>query len=222
LLVEIGYLLLFGIGMMLRYDVDRDLIEGQRQISTRRRTMATTAKLLTAEDLARMPTDQPWELWEGELRKAPGAGGEASGLGGVIFALIFAFVRPRKLGLLTPADGTYILMHDPQTVVVPDVAFVFWDRLPGRTPPPGYVPVRPDLAVEVLSPSDEPGDVAKKRDLYRRAGVPLVWWVDPRRRTVAVFRHGQFVAELGEHDELDGEDVLPGFRLPVAEIFAGA
>jgi Uma2 family endonuclease len=103
---------------------------------------------------------------------------------------------------------------------VPDVAFVSWDRLPGRVRPDEYIPVPPDLAVEVIAPSDEPGDIAKKQDLYRRAGVPLVWWVHPRHRTVAVYRDGQLVAELGEGDELDGEPVLPGFRLAVAEIFA--
>ena len=78
----------------------------------------------------------------------------------------------------------------------------------------------PELAVEVCSPSDEPGEIAKKLDLYRRAGVPLVWWVDPARRTVVVHRDGQPAGELGEDDVLDGADVLPGFRLPIAEIFA--
>ena len=182
--------------------------------------MATTTTLLTAEDLWRMPTDEPWELWEGELRKVPGAGGEASELAGEIFALVRPFVRAGKLGMLTTADGTYILSRAPETVVVPDVAFVRWDRLPGRTRPDRYIPVAPDLAVEVISPSDGPGDIAKKMARYARAGVPLVWWVHPKRRTVTVYRDGQRIAELGEGDELDGGDVLPGFRLPVAEIFA--
>jgi Uma2 family endonuclease len=182
--------------------------------------MTPTTRLLTADDLMRMPTDEPWELWEGELRQVPGAGGEASELAGDIFSLIRPFVRSHKLGMLTGADGTYVLVREPQTVVVPDVAFVSWERLPGRARPKGYVPVPPDLAVEVLSPSDEPGEVAKKRDLYRRAGVPLVWWVDPARRVVAVYRQGRLVAELSEGDELDGEDVLPEFRLPIAQIFA--
>ena len=78
----------------------------------------------------------------------------------------------------------------------------------------------PDLAVEMISPTDEPAEIAKKQELYRRAAVPLVWWVYPDRRTVGVYQHGQLVAELGEGDDLDGGDVLPGFRLPVAEIFA--
>ena len=167
-----------------------------------------------------MPGDEPWEIWEGELRKVPGAGGEASGIAGDIYALLRPFVRAGNLGMLTTADGTYIILRDPETVVVPDAAFVRWERLPERTRPKGYIPVTPDLAVEVLSPSDEPGAMAKKRELYRRAGVPLVWWVDPARRVVAVYRHGEFSAELGEGDELDGWDVLPGFRLPVVEILA--
>lgn len=182
--------------------------------------MATTAKRYTAEDLARMPTDEPWELWEGELRKVPGAGFEASDLAQWIGMLIGAFVRPRRLGKVTGADGTYILIQNPQTIVVPDVAFVRSDRLPERGPRRGYFPMPPDLAVEVISPTDEPAEIAKKQELYRRAAVPLTWCVNSDRRTVAVFRHGEFVAELGEGDDLDGGDVLPGFRLPVAEIFA--
>lgn len=182
--------------------------------------MTATTKLYTADDLWDMPTDQPWELWEGALRKVPGAGGRASWRAGVIFALLLPFVRSSKLGLLTGADGTYVVARDPYTVLVPDVAFVRWDRLPEGEPPDKYVPVAPDLVVEVRSPTDRPGEMAQKRELYRRAGVPLIWWVDSKRRTVSVYRDGELVAELGEGDELDGEDVLPGFRLLVAELFA--
>jgi Uma2 family endonuclease len=182
--------------------------------------MSATTKLLTAEDLAMMPTDEPWELWDGALQKVPGAGGTASDLAQWIGMLIGSFVRPKRLGIVTGADGTYILSQEPQTIVMPDIAFVAWDHVPGRTRPDGYIPVPPDLAIEVVSPTDEPGKIATKRDLYRRAGVPLVWWIYPNRRSVVVFRGGQQVAELGEGDELDGDPILPGFRLPVAEIFA--
>ena len=78
----------------------------------------------------------------------------------------------------------------------------------------------PDLVVEVRSPYDRPGEIARKPALYQRAGVPLVWWVDPDRKTVSVHRLGQPAVEVGEGDELDGEEVIPGFRLPVTEIFA--
>ena len=184
--------------------------------------MTTTTRICTADELWRMPSDEPWELWEGDLRKVPGAEGEASELASWIAALLAFFVRPRRLGMVTGADGTYIVLHDPDTVLVPDAAFVRWERLPGRVRPERYIPVPPDLAVEVRSPSDEPGEIAKKLELYRRADVPLIWWVDPAPRRVAVYVDGQLVAELGEGDDLDGGDILPGLRLPVAEFFAEA
>jgi Uma2 family endonuclease len=180
--------------------------------------MSTTTKLYTIEDLMAMPTDEPWELWEGELRKVPGAGGEASDIAGEILVHLRLFVKPRDLGLATGADGTYVLNNDPLTIVVPDVAFVRWDRLPGRVRPRGYIPIPPDLAIEVRSPTDRPGAMDDKLARYRSAGVPLLWWVDPQHRTVAVYRHGAFVAELRDGDILDGEDILPGFTLPVSQI----
>ncbi|MEA2514875.1 MAG: hypothetical protein QOJ59_4364 [Thermomicrobiales bacterium] len=181
--------------------------------------MVTTTKLYTIDDLMAIPTDEPWELWEGELRKVPGAGGEASDIAGEILVRVRHHVKPREIGLAIGADGTYILHHDPPTVVVPDVAFVSWEQLPGRVRPDGYIPVPPDLAVEVRSPTDRPGDIAAKLARYRRADVPLIWWVDPKRRMVTVYRHGELTAELGEGETLDGEDVLPGFTLPVSAIF---
>jgi Uma2 family endonuclease len=150
----------------------------------------------------------------------PGAGGTASSLAQCIGVLISLFVRPRRLGMVTGADVAYVVLRDPDTVLIPDVGFVRWDRWPGRARPKKYIPVPPDLAGEVRSPSDKPGEIAKKLALYRRAGVPLVWWVGPARRTVAVDRDGQPAGVFGEDDELDGGDVLPGFRLSVADIFA--
>ena len=172
----------------------------------------------------RMPTDEPWELWDGVLQQIPGAGGLASWIAGTVGVAVRSFVRPRKLGLVTGADGTYILARNPDTVVIPDCAFVRRDRLPRGVVPKGYAPVAPDLAIEVRSPWTEPSsiDIGRKQELYRRAGVPLVWWVYPDRRAVEVYRDGELAADLAEGDELDGEAVLPGFRLPVAEIFAEA
>lgn len=184
--------------------------------------MATTVRRFTADDLWELPGDEPWEIWEGELREVGGAGGRASNLAGEIFSLLRPFVRAGKLGLLTGADGTYIVARDPDTVLVPDAAFVRWDRLPDRRAPDRYIPVAPDLVVERVSPTDRARDIAAKMELYRRAGVPLVWWVRPATRTVTVYRDGRLEAELGEGAELDGGDVLPGFRLAVAEIFAEA
>ncbi|MDP9363937.1 MAG: Uma2 family endonuclease [Chloroflexota bacterium] len=122
--------------------------------------------------------------------------------------------RPR----LQLRNGLF-LAHEPDTVVAPDVAFVRAERLPSPSERRGFSPVVPDLAVEVVSPSDRQAKVDEKVALYLAAGVPLLWVAYPRRRVVRVHRPGREPVELGEGDVLDGEDVLPGFRLPVADVF---
>lgn len=104
---------------------------------------------------------------------------------------------------------------------LPDVAFVSWDRLPNRRIPDEPVPnVVPDLAVEVLSASNTLGEMARKRGEYFRAGVRLVWEIDPRVRTVRVYTFETAYADLAAADTLDGAPVLPGFALPLAQLFA--
>ena len=102
----------------------------------------------------------------------------------------------------------------------PDVSFVVSNRLPAG-PPQGYVPFAPDLAVEIVSPSDRASDVTRRLIDYLDAGSRLVWVIDPGTRTAAVHRSPSDVFMLREHDVLDGGDVLPGFRLPLAELFNG-
>ncbi len=135
--------------------------------------MTATTRLYTGEDLARMLGDEPWEIWDGELRRMPGAGSEANELAGAIFALIRPFVRSTKLGVQTTADSTYYLARDPDVLVAPDVAFVRWDRLPGRARPKGFAPVPPDLAVEVVPPMDSQRDVTDK--MARSGGRACPW-----------------------------------------------
>ncbi|MEA2526056.1 MAG: hypothetical protein QOF73_3283 [Thermomicrobiales bacterium] len=83
----------------------------------------------------------------------------------------------------------------------------------------GYCPVPPDLAAEVSSPTDEERTIADTLAEYERARVPLVWWIEPRYRRVRVHRLGKPVEMLTEGDVLDGEDVIPGFRLVVSDIY---
>ena len=87
-------------------------------------------------------------------------------------------------------------------------------------PPDNFVPLAPDLAVEVLSPSDRMADAMSKVTMYLQAGVRLVWLVDPATLTVTIFRQDAAPKMVSEADTLDGGDVLPSFRVPVAEIFA--
>jgi Uma2 family endonuclease len=140
-------------------------------------------------------------------------------LAGVVLELLNAFVRRHNLGFVTGEAGTVELM--PDLVRIPDVAFASWDRLPNRQRPTAPVPrLVPNLAVEVLSRSNTPGEMAAKRQDYFTAGVQLVWEIDPAARTVAVYTAADQATTLGEADTLDGGAVLPGFTLPVKELFA--
>jgi len=181
--------------------------------------MVLTTKLYTAEDLWAMPGDEPWELWQGELRTVAGSGDRATRTALAIGASLFAYEREHGLGMATGSDGTFILSTRPDTVVVPDAAFVRWERIPEHHDPAKYIPVAPDLAVEVQSPTDEPKEMSHKRRLYADAGVPLLWWVNPETRTVAIYRFGELAEVMSEGDTLDGGDVLPGLSITVAEIF---
>lgn len=105
-------------------------------------------------------------------------------------------------------------------VRIPDVAFISWARLPGGTVPEEPVPeLVPDLVVEVLSRTNTPGEMRRKRQEYFQAGAVLVWMVDPDRRTVTVFTSPTDFAEHAERDSIDGGTVLPGFTLSLAEFF---
>jgi Uma2 family endonuclease len=158
------------------------------------------------------------ELVDGVLvEKAVGY--NESGLALFLGGLLNAFVIPRNLGLVTGADGTVRLM--PGLVRIPDVAFTNWDRLPGRQRPAAPVPhLAPNLAVEVLSDSNTPGEMAAKCHDYFTAGVEVVWEVDPQVRTVTVYTSPTDTTLLRPGDVLDGGVALPGFTLPVSELFA--
>jgi len=162
--------------------------------------------------------DKLCELVEGVLVEKVMAYRE-SGLAAFVVTLLNTFVIPRNLGIVTPADGTFELM--PDLVRIPDAAFTNWDRFPGRRYPAARIPqLAPNLAVEVLSPSNTPREMARKRQDYFAAGVELVWEIDPEKRTVMVYTSPAQCATLGVADTLDGGTVLSGFSLPVQQLFA--
>jgi Uma2 family endonuclease len=100
------------------------------------------------------------------------------------------------------------------------VAFVSRERLAGVDDLKGHLPFAPDLVVEIVSPSDRPGRIASKLAEWLAGGARLVWWVYPDRREVIEHRPGLAPRTIGEAGELDGGDVLPGFRCRVADLFA--
>ena len=176
-----------------------------------------TATVQDVIDLARQE-GKLFELVEGVLLEKA-VGFTESGLAGFLLGLLNAFVVPRNLGVVTGPDGTIELTAG--LVRIPDVAFTSWDRLPGRRYPAAPVPrLAPNLAVEVLSRTNTPGEMAAKRHDYFTAGVELVWEIDPATRTVAVCTSPSAVVTLNAGDTLDGAPVLPGFTVPLYELFA--
>jgi Uma2 family endonuclease len=137
----------------------------------------------------------------------------------ILAAALHAFAQRGRLGR-TLINTAFVLARDPDTVRVPDLAFVSHARLPRGGLSDSILHDAPDLAIEVLSPSNRAGEVRAKVADYLAANGRAVWVVDPRRRTVAVHVPAQGPRKLTEEDELEGGEVLPGFRLPVCDLFA--
>jgi Uma2 family endonuclease len=181
--------------------------------------MATT-KLWTVEELEQLPDDEyRYALIKGELYRMPPPMGPHGLVVSTIVWYVYSFVRKHRLGRVYDQSG-FILERNPDTVLGPDQAFVSSARLPADLR--GYPELAPDLVVEVASPSQSGPSIVEKAALYLEVGVRLVWIVDPVQRTVHV-RHAEGGDRiLTEHDAIEGEDVLPGFRLPISQLFEEA
>lgn len=181
--------------------------------------------MVSAQEFLTHPAaDGPSELVRGEVRMMTPASGRHGHVAGAVFGLLWLHVRERKLGRCFP-DNTGFLLHIPgdatDTVRAPDAAFVRADRLPAGGMPGGWVPVAPDLAVEVISPSETVTILAEKLADYLAAGTIAVWVVDPERRTVDVHTTSAPTRRLYVGDVLDGAPVLPEFACTVDELFEG-
>jgi len=128
------------------------------------------------------------------------------------------FVRARSLGKVFPSDTGYLLARDPDVLRGPDASYVRADRLKDIDLDQ-HIPGAPDLAVEVVSPSDSAQDLNKKVKQYLNAGCQVVWVVYPLTREVEVFEAGGSMRRLTEEDSLEAPDLLPGFRHPVRGLF---
>jgi Uma2 family endonuclease len=180
----------------------------------------TQTRLYTAEDLWEMGDDAPYVIIDGELIEEVGANALSSQIAARIVGELYFFVKPQRLGAVLGADGTFTFRRNPDTVLCPDAAFIRADRMPPRDQRVVFMPVPPDLAVEVVSLSNRPGENAREAAIYRECGVPLVWYVDPFKQTVIVYGQQADPRTLAIGDTLEGGDVLPGFALPLAELFA--
>jgi len=180
----------------------------------------TTATQITAEQLFRMPNDgYRYELLAGELKKMPPAGWEHGACGGDLHVILGHYVLEHKLGLIFFADTGFLLARDPDTVRAPDIAFIRRERLPAAPPEDAFCPGAPDLAVEVVSPGDTLREVDEKVQAWLAAGAAMVWVVNPKWRNVTVYRSGTDIKVFTENEELEGGEVVPGFRCHVGDIF---
>jgi len=178
---------------------------------------------VTVGDLLTIPDDgYIYEVVEGVLVRMAGSGKRAATIGLTIAAALRAFVRPRRLGVVTPADGVY-KFPGAETGLLPDVGFYLAERDALIVDDDKPIPFAPDLAVEVASPSQDAAAMAAKARLYLRGGTRLVWVVWPQAQHIDVWHADRLdrpAATLNAGDALDGEDVLPGFTYAVAEVFA--
>jgi Uma2 family endonuclease len=177
---------------------------------------------VTAEDL--------WRLGEGDIRRelVNGEVVEMAPVGGIhgqvttrICRSLSEHTERHGGGEVLTGDVGFVLNlpNDPERVRAPDVSFVSTHRLPGGQPPEGFFPGAPDLAVEILSPSDNPLQIQLKVRDYLDAGTRLVWVIAPQAKTVTVYRADGSARLLREQEHLAGEDVLPGLAISLAELF---
>ena len=182
----------------------------------------TTRTLMTAEEFAELPHDEPCrrDLVEGEVWTMASASTRHGLVANRLNTRISVYVEEHALGLTFAAETGFTLRRNPDTVLGGDISFVRAERLtPADIPDSGFMQIAPDLVAEIVSPGDRAGEIAKKVELYLRARVCLIWVVDPRRRTVKVHRPGSVERTLNAGDVLDGEDVLPGFSLQLESLW---
>ena len=181
-----------------------------------------TTPLLTAEEFARRPRPidgSREELVRGEVVTMPPPGFRHGKVSHAVAYRVSRFLEDHPLGTVVAETGLQT-EEDPDSVRGPDVSFWRFERLPADADPEVYAEVPADLCVEVRSPSNTAKKLREKASEYLKAGVRMVWVVDPEDRCVTVFRKPGRGVSVWDDEVLDGEDVLPGFQCPVSKMFS--
>jgi Uma2 family endonuclease len=183
--------------------------------------MATTEKLLTAEEFERLPDDgNLYELIDGRLRRIAQLTMWQGEVEVNLAMRLHTHVQNRALGCVSIGKVAFIVQLNPDRVRAADIAFIRQERVPSLEVRQHIMEVITDLVVEILSQHDTVAEIHEKIEDWLNAGVQMLWVVDPFRRTVTIYQPGYDPRLLGEHGALDGDPVVPGFRCAVAEIFA--
>lgn len=182
--------------------------------------MTTATQAMTAEELFQLPRGRfRYELVKGELITMAPAGEEHGAVTVNLTVPLAQHVRSNNLGVVYGAETGFKIESDPDTVLAPDIAFVSRHKIEETGISKGFRKGAPDLVVETVSPNESRRQVEQKVAKWLAAGASYVWVVDPPSRTVTVYRSTGDVKVLREDDELSGEDIVPGFRFAVAQIF---
>ena len=175
---------------------------------------------VTADELLAMPDDGfRRELVDGEVRVTPPPGEEHGVVAARILVKLGSHVFANDLGIVHAAETGFRISENPDTVLAPDAAYVSRERVERTAIAKGYRAGAPDLAVEVVSPSDSFADVEAKVTRWLAAGCRMVIVVNPARRAATVYRSRDDITLLTEGDVLDGGDVVPGWTLPLRDLF---
>ena len=182
--------------------------------------MSQQRTLLTAEEFFRLYShkDEHYELVRGEVIELAPPGWVHGGVAVNISSPLHRYVREHDLGRVVVESG-YWIERQPDTVRGPDVSFVRRERLPAEGAPRAFFEGAPDLAVEIVSPSDNATGLEAKVHQYLQNGVQRVWVVYPDSRRVTVHRPGGSAQCYEEEATLEEPELLPGFALPLAEVF---
>ena len=180
--------------------------------------MSTTTKLITGEELLAMGDIGRCELIYGGVVKMSPSGFEHGEITNSIGTLLKNWNKQHKLGRVLGNDPGFRLERNPDLVRCPDVAFVEAQRVGDETPT-GYFEGPPDLAVEVVSPTDSWADVESKVEMWLAHGCQSCWVVDPKNRSISLYHKDGSVRKFHETQTLE-DPLLPGFSTPVAAVFA--
>lgn len=182
-------------------------------------SLPTTAEELVQISAAARSRGERCELVNGEVAIMSPAGWKHGKVVSRIQSLLATFISEHDLGVSFGAETGFLISRNPDTVRAPDFAFVAKGRLPDEEPSDAYWPGPPDLAIEVLSPSDVAAEVQAKTQVWLDSGVGLLWNVDYEDKSVSVHMPDAAVQTVAGDQFIESPTLLPGFRAAVSEFF---
>ena len=176
---------------------------------------------MTAAEFEFWPEQKGKELDDGVV-VAVNVGTESSVIAGELYRRLANHVIDQRLGMAFPPETAFrCFPGHPNRARKPDVSFVAAQRMPSEGVPRGYMTIAPDLAVEVVSPRDVAGEVDRKVREYGELPISLLWVIFPDTVSALIYRNGRAAGDVAADESLDGEPVVPGFRVRLRDLFPG-